>query len=203
VDQPQRLFLRDLAFILGAPALVVAGLVAWWKPWNSSLRRPVITFPHESREAKARAAGIREATWHGLQLRVSEAYVILSQDSVVEVVEQYPPVLGDGSWGTHVAFLPLTARARQLLKDREANCSLAPGRCWEQQFDGYRLRCQQAAGAPVPELWWTPLTICEAPELELWVAINARDARRAEMWELVARVLESAETLDRGAPGTP
>jgi hypothetical protein len=201
VDQPQRLFLRDLAFILGGPALVLAGLVAWWKPWN--YRRPVITYPYETREAGARAAGVREVTWRGLHLRVPDEYVILSRDSVVEIVEQYPPVYGNGNWASHVAFLPLTAAARQRLEQREENCSLAPGRCWEEQVGAHRLTCQQAAGAPVPELWWTPLTICEALDLDLWVAINARETQRPEMWELVSRVLENAERLEPGLPSSP
>jgi hypothetical protein len=202
VDQAQRLFLRDLAFILGGPALLLAGLLVWWKPWDFR-PRAVITFPHETREASARAAGIREASWHGLQLRVPDEYVILSQDSVVEIVEQYPPVYGDGNWGSHVAFLPLTTAARQRLQQREENCSLAPGRCWEEQGGGHRLACQQAAGAPVPELWWTPLTICEARDLDLWLAINAREARRPEMWELVSRVLGDAQRLDPSLPSAP
>ena len=202
MDQAQRLFLKDLAFILGGPALLLVGLLAWWKPWNYR-PRPVITFPHETREASARAAGIREATWHGLHLRVPDEYVIVSRDSVVEVVEQYPPAYGNGNWGSHVAFLPLTAPARLRLRERAENCSLAPGRCWLEQIGPHRVTCQQAAGAPVPELWWTPLTICEVRDLDLWVAINAREARRPQMWELVSRTLGDARSLDLGLPSAP
>jgi hypothetical protein len=202
VDQSQRLFLRDLAFLLGGPAIVVAGLVAWWKPWTY---RPdaVITFPHEVNEARARAGGLREATWHGVQLSVPQEYVILSQDSVVEIVEQYSPQYGDGNWGSHIAFLPLTVAAQQRLEERRENCSLAPGRCWEEQAGRHQLRCQQAAGAPVPELWWTPLSICEARDLDLWVAVNVREAQRAATWELVVRLLGDAPRYDPRAPSEP
>jgi hypothetical protein len=202
VDQSQRRFLRDLAFLLGVPAIVVAGLVAWWKPWTY---RPhaVITFPYEANQARARAGGLREATWHGVQLSVPKEYVILSQDSVVEIVEQYPPQYGDGTWGSHIAFLPLTVAVQQRLEQRRENCSLAPGRCWEEQAGRHQLRCQQAAGAPVPELWWTPLSICEAGDLDLWVAVNVREAERAAAWELVVRLLRDAPRYDPGAPSEP
>lgn len=202
MDQSQRRFLRDLAFLLGAPAILVAGLVAWWQPWT---HRPhaVITFPSEADEAHARAGGVRQATWHGLQLSVPEQYVILSRDSVVEIVEQYPPQYGNGNWGSHIAFLPLTAAVQQRLDQRRENCSLAPGRCWDEQVGHHRLRCQQAGGAPVPELWWTPLTLCEARDLELWVALNAREAQRPATWEVVVRVLRDASRYDPTTPTEP
>lgn len=199
MDQAQRLFLRDLGLILGGPALVLVGLLAWLRPWNF-WSGTVVTSPHETQEAHARAAGIRDTTWHGLHLSVSDEYVILSQDSVVEIVEQYPPVYGNGNWGSHVAFLPLTTAARQRFQERAANCALAPGRCWEEQSGGHQLRCQQAAGAPVPELWWTPLTICEVSDLGLWVALNAREARRPELWEVVSRTLREAQRLELQVP---
>jgi hypothetical protein len=202
VDQSNRLFLRDLALLLGAPALLIAGLVAWWKPWIYR-SHAVITFPNEAREASARAGGLREATWHNVRLSVPDQFVILSQDSVVEIVEQYPPMYGNGNWGSHVAFLPLTAAAQERLEQRRENCSLAPGRCWEERIGPHQLRCQQAAGAPVPELWWTPLSICEARDLDLWVAINAREAQRPQMWELVFEVLRDAPRLDPAAPSAP
>jgi hypothetical protein len=58
VDQSQQRFLRDLASLLGVPAIVVAILMAWWKPWTY---RPhgVMTFPHRTNEARARAGGLR------------------------------------------------------------------------------------------------------------------------------------------------
>jgi hypothetical protein len=202
VDQSQQRFLRDLAFLLGVPAIVVAILMAWWKPWTY---RPhgVMTFPHRTNEARARAGGLREATWHGVELSVPGEYVILSLDSVVEIVEQYPPQYGNGNWGSHIAFLPLTVAARQRLEQRRENCSLAPDRCWEKQVGSHQLRCQQGAGAPVPELWWTPLAICEARDLDLWVAVNAREEQRASAWELVERVLSDAPRYDPKAPSAP
>jgi hypothetical protein len=113
VDQSQRRFLRDLAFLLGVPAIVVVGLVAWGKP-RTYRSHAVITFPHETNEARARAGGLREATWHGMQLSVPQEYVILSQDSVVEIVEQYPPQYRSGNWGSHCIPAPDGGRAAAL-----------------------------------------------------------------------------------------
>jgi hypothetical protein len=202
VDQSQRLFLRDLMLLLGVPAMMLAGIVAWWKPWTYR-SHAVITFPHEADEARAGAGGVRQATWHGVPLSVPGEYVILSRDSVVEIVEQYPPQYGNGNWGSHIAFLPLTVAAQQRLAQRRENCSLSPGRCWEEPAVRHQLRCQQAAGAPVPELWWTPLSICEAPDLGLWVAVNVREAQRASTWELVVRLLRDAPRYDPEAPSAP
>jgi hypothetical protein len=199
VDQPQRGFLRDLALILGLPALLVVGLVAWWKPWDHH-SRPVVTASYAPREAHARAAALRDTTWHGLHVTVPEEYVLVSQDSVLEVLEWERAVYGDGNWGSHLAFLPLTSVARRRFQQGAENCALAPGRGWEETAGRHRLACQQAAGAPVPELWWTPLAICEVQDVGLWLALNAPEARRAEMWELARAVLRDAQGLDR--PGS-
>lgn len=191
MDDPQRRFLRDLTLLLGLPMLLVAALVVWWKPWTSRTR-PFLTLAYEQREADARSAAVRDATWHGLRVAVPDEYVILSQDSVVEVLEWEPPAYGNGNWGSHLAFLPLTAASRGRFEERGANCSLAPGRCWEETVGSFRVACQQAAGAPVPELWWTPLTICQAPDAGLWLALNAREERRPELWEIARGVLRDA-----------
>jgi hypothetical protein len=202
VDHPQRRFLRDLALILGLPAYLMAGLVAWWKPWDHR-SHPIITLPYETREASARAAAVREATWHGLRVTVPEEYVILSQDSVIEVLEWEPPAYGNGTWGSHLAFLPLTTASRARFQQQAENCSLAPGRCWEEEVGAHRLTCQQAAGAPAPELWWTPLTICEVRDAGLWLALNAPEARRPEMWEIAHGVLRGARRSDQVLPREP
>jgi hypothetical protein len=192
VDQDGRLFLRDLALILGLPALLTAGLVAWWQPWKYQVDS-IIRYSHESREAQARAAGLHETTWRGLRVNVPDDYVILVQDSILEVLEWEPLDHGSGSWGSHLAFLPLTSEVEQRFKRQSENCTLAPGRCWEESAGTHALRCQQAAGMRVPELWWTPLTICEVDDLQLWIALNAPDAQRPHLWEI-------AHTVLRGGP---
>jgi hypothetical protein len=202
VDQQQRLFLRDLALILGLPGLMMASLLAWWKPWTYR-PRPGITFSYETREAKARAAGVREATWRGLHLRVPEEYVILSQDSLLEILEWEPPDYGTGSWGSHLAFLPLTSEVRQRFQQQAENCGLAPGRCWQEQVGTHELMCQQAAGVPAPELWWTPLTVCKIEQMELWLALNAPEVHRPRLWEIAHGVLEDADAVDQPTPPRP
>ena len=197
MDQSQRLFLRDLALILGLPALIAALIVAWWRPWNT-WPGPPVTFAYESREAQAREEGLHEARWHGLHLKVPDEYVLLRQDSVIEVLEEEPAAYGPGSWGSHVAFLLSTPEVRQRFEQQAANCGLAPGRCWEERVGTRRLVCQHAAGVPVPELRWTPLTICEVEDAELWLALNAPEARRAQLWEIARAVLLDDEAVAGG-----
>jgi hypothetical protein len=192
VDEANRRFLRDLTLILGIPALLMAGLVVWWKPWND--RSPLlIASAYERREADARAAGIQEATWHELRLSVPDEYVILSRDSVVEVLEWSPQDRGKGSWSSHLAFLPITPATRQRFLAQAENCGLAPGRCWDEQVGRHRVVCQQAAGMPVPELWWTPLTVCEIDDLEVWLALNAPEERRPVLWEVARATIVRSE----------
>jgi len=195
-------FLRDLA-LMGLPGVLMAALLARWQPWSLFRSHSVITFPYEPREAEARAAGIRETQWHGIRIHVPDDFVILSQDSVLEVLELAAPDYGKGSWGSHLALLPLTRSVHDRLEQQASNCTLAPGRCWNAQVGHSRVFCQQAAGSPVPELWWTPLTVCEVPKRNLWLAWNAPDQRRAEIWELAQAILRENEAIDKSASREP
>ena len=179
VNREVRMFLRDLAMILGLPAIGLAGLLAWWRPWELI---PWTTHPasepvFEARlalERRARADGIHATRWRGLQLDFSEAWVLTVHEPVLEVLQRHPPADDTNDrWAGRMAFLETDSAALAQFHEAAANCDLAPGRCWRELAGGYELWCQRSAGVPDPEVPWTPHLECQVPALWMRVLINA------------------------------
>ncbi len=183
-----RAFLRDLVLLLGLPALALAGLIAWWKPWTYR-RALIMETASETREFHARKAGVRRATWRGLPVAAPDGYVLIVEDSLLEVIERSPVDTGTGSFAGHLALLVTTPERHARFRAGADNCGLNEGRCWADSAGGHRLDCHLAAGTPEPPLWWTPLTTCEAAAAGVTIAVNAPAPQAHLLWSTVAGAL--------------
>jgi hypothetical protein len=181
--------LRDVSLVIGLPALLLGGLVANWRPWTYQ-RDLIRTDPNEERELTARKAGLRRLTWHGLAFSLPANYVLVPRDTLLEVIQLRPGDKGSGSWGSHLALLELTPERRAQFEEADANCSLAPGRCWNESVGPYAVPCYSASGTPDATLWWTPITRCRLDDLGLALAVNAQPEDEDALWAIVRAAAE-------------
>jgi hypothetical protein len=182
-----RLFLRDLALLLGLPAVALIALLAWWRPWELMpwTTHPVSEPIYEARRAmerRARQEGIHQADWHGLRLEVPVKYVLTVHEPTLELLEQHPHHDSDNEhWPAQMAFLELDSLAIERFREATPNCSLAPDRCWTESVAEYRLECQRSSGMPDPAIPWTPHLECHVPKLGVRVLINAPSPATEEL----------------------
>ena len=198
-------FLRDLALLLGLPALGISLLLAWWRPWD---QLPYETHPasaplFEAREAvekRARSEGVHWVDWHGLRLQFPGQYVLTVREPTLELLERFPPQDSDNDhWSAQMAFLGLDSAATARFREAASNCDLAPDRCWREVAADHKFRCQRSAGVPDPEVPWTPHLECQVPEVGVRILINAPPTTATELLALFDTALAHPIAPDHGS----
>jgi hypothetical protein len=183
-------FLRDVAGLLGAPALLLAGLMLWWRPWDS----------HPYQEDRSRSdldavsAGYRDTHWQGLHIVVPQDYVLTLNTQRLEVIEVSPVLRGQNTWPSRLAYLSLDSAALRRFTDAESACDLAPGRCWADTIGRHLVKCHQSSGVPDPALPWTPHLECQVPDLAVRAAINAPADHALDLVHLFEQAVGTADS---------
>jgi hypothetical protein len=180
-------FLRDLALLLGLPALAIGIALVLWRPWEDlpwqthPVSEPIFQ-ARDSLERHARAATVRESVWEGLLIQVPQEFVLTVDEPILEALEEHPYRRADPSdWSAQMAFLHIDSAAASRFADAATNCDLAPGRCWTEQAGSHTLDCHRSAGVPDPQVPWTPHVECHVQSRRVRVLINAPASRTEEL----------------------
>ena len=182
-----RLFLRDLALLLGIPMLAIAGLIAWWHPWREDpVPEPT---PPPSLDALAVQRAQRDTLWHALPLHLPADLVFSTAGGHLEVIEVQPPTSAQG-WAARMALLDLTLEADARFQAASYNCALSEGRCWVDSAGTTAVLCQRPGGARDPELSWAPLLECQVPARGVRMVANGPASRLREFEALFRQAVQ-------------
>jgi hypothetical protein len=189
LTEKQRM-LRDVAGLLGLPAIALACLYFWG--WPRLI--PFLADQRPATDIAAINAGYRETRWMGLKLSVPEQYVLTLNTPLLEVIEVEPSSSGPARWPSRLAFLKLDRAAQRRFSSAADNCGLAPGRCWSDTVAAHVVHCQRSSGVPDPDLPWTPQLECQVPELGVRAAINAPSQQALILLRLFEDAVETMAT---------
>jgi hypothetical protein len=190
-----RRFLRDLALLLGLPALAMTGFLASWHPW----RGPLAGGGQYGEERRAREEGVHRTVWRGLRIETPPEYVLMIHTPVLRLVERRIPDGGLDRWPAQMAFLDLDSGAVERFADAAPNCDLEPSRCWTEMAGGHALHCQRSGGVPDPAVEWTPHLECQVPDLGIRILINAPSGPTIELLQCFRSAL-ARRPLPPGSP---
>lgn len=190
-DPNLKAFGRDVLILLGLPAAVAAGILAWWRPWEE---HHFASDWYWEAERGARSDYQQSLAWQGFHLKLPEDYVVLHTGSGVEILQAWSEESTNDSWAAHLALFPLTVEDQTRFSEQAGNCDLAPGRCWVDSLAGTTASCQNSAGIPDPSVYWTPHITCQVPELGIRFLLNASNDRLPDLHDLLVEILASRKT---------